>query len=166
MACITVPSTGELTSVTTFQRSENPSIRKYELCFSIPFLRMSTRKYLDWHLKPYICRRTAHEADCEQARFSTATCLFRHEREAHRMHNHGIKPFTCLMPGCERAKEGRGFRRGWNQRDHMKRIHEWWVDDNAALEGTGKRRKGESFGPDYERSRGRGGADDGHLYEY
>jgi hypothetical protein len=47
------------------------------------------------------------------------------------MHNHGHYPYVCLFPDCERAKEGNGFPRRWNQRDHMKRMHGWEGDDNG-----------------------------------
>jgi hypothetical protein len=101
------------------------------------------RKYLDSHLRPYKCKFATQDSDCEEARFSSNACLFRHERETHGMHNHGHNPYVCLFPDCERAKQGNGFPRRWNQRDHMKRMHGWEGDDNASdrhAEGTRRRR--------------------------
>lgn len=101
-------------------------------------------KYLDSHLRPYKCKFAAPNSDCEEARFSSNACLFRHERETHGMHNHGHNPFVCLYQDCERAKEGNGFPRRWNQRDHMKRMHGWEGDDSSPdrpSEGV-KRRRG------------------------
>lgn len=43
----------------------------------------------------------------------------------HGLHNHGINPYLCKFPGCERARHDNGFPRRWNQRDHMKRVHGW-----------------------------------------
>ncbi|KAK5227439.1 hypothetical protein LTR47_008717 [Exophiala xenobiotica] len=81
-------------------------------------------KYLDSHLRPYKCK-FADRPECEDARFSSNACLFRHEREAHGLHNHGLNPFLCKFPECDRSKDGNGFPRRWNQRDHMKRVHEY-----------------------------------------
>lgn len=52
----------------------------------------------------------------------------------HGMHNHGINPYLCKFPGCERARPDNGFPRRWNQRDHMKRVHGYEEVDND--EGT------------------------------
>lgn len=90
-----------------------------------------TSKYLDSHLRPYKCKFATPNSDCEDARFSSNACLFRHERETHGMHNHGHNPYVCLFQNCDRAKEGNGFPRRWNQRDHMKRMHGWESDDNT-----------------------------------
>ncbi|KAJ9630398.1 hypothetical protein H2204_008463 [Knufia peltigerae] len=81
-------------------------------------------KYLDSHLRPYRCRFT-DKPECEDARFSSNACLFRHEREAHGLHNHGFNPFLCKFMDCDRAKQGNGFPRRWNQRDHMRRVHDY-----------------------------------------
>jgi hypothetical protein len=50
-------------------------------------------------------------------------CLLRHEREAHAMHGHGEKPFLCNYEGCNRGVSGHGFKRQWNLRGHIKRVH-------------------------------------------
>lgn len=76
-------------------------------------------------MKPYTCRYGATEENCRSLRFSSNACLFRHEREMHGLHNHGINPYLCKFPGCERARRDNGFPRRWNQRDHMKRVHGW-----------------------------------------
>jgi hypothetical protein len=86
-------------------------------------------KYLDSHLRPYTCRYANTKQDCEDLRFSSNACLFRHEREAHGLHNHGHNPFLCKFPTCERAKANNGFPRKWNLRDHMKRMHNHIEDD-------------------------------------
>ncbi|KIV97741.1 hypothetical protein PV10_01451 [Exophiala mesophila] len=101
-------------------------------------------KYLDSHLRPYRCR-LADKGDCDDTQFSSAACLFRHEREAHGLWNHGMNPFLCKFAGCERAREGNGFPRKWNRRDHMKRVHEYTeVDSPKDTTGTmeTKRRRG------------------------
>jgi hypothetical protein len=76
-------------------------------------------KYLDSHLKPYQCKNP----DCQELRFSSNACLFRHEREAHGMHFYGKNPHLCHFAGCERATEG--FPRRWNLHDHMRRVHKY-----------------------------------------
>lgn len=76
-------------------------------------------------MKPYVCRYGATDESCRSLRFSSNACLFRHEREMHGLHNHGINPYLCMYPGCERARRDNGFPRRWNQRDHMKRVHGW-----------------------------------------
>ncbi|EXJ82608.1 hypothetical protein A1O3_06421 [Capronia epimyces CBS 606.96] len=86
-------------------------------------------KYLDSHLRPYRCK-FADRPECEDARFSSNACLFRHEREAHGLHNHGLNPFLCKFPDCDRARDGNGFPRRWNQRDHMKRVHDYVEEDS------------------------------------
>ncbi|KIX04064.1 uncharacterized protein Z518_07617 [Rhinocladiella mackenziei CBS 650.93] len=92
-------------------------------------------KYLDSHLRPYRCK-FADRPECEDARFSSNACLFRHEREAHGLHNHGVNPFLCKFPDCDRAREGNGFPRRWNQRDHMKRVHDYVEDDSPKDRST------------------------------
>lgn len=101
-------------------------------------------KYLDSHLRPYLCRYATSKVDCEELRFSSNACLFRHEREAHGMHNHGTNPFRCKYPDCERAKENNGFPRRWNQRDHMKRVHGWSESQDS---NNSRRRHGPSSVP-------------------
>lgn len=100
-------------------------------------------KYLDSHLRPYRCKFT--DAECEEARFSSNACLFRHEREAHGLHNHGVNPFVCKFEDCDRARPGNGFPRRWNLRDHMKRVHEFDEaknDPHADSTESNKRKKG------------------------
>ena len=80
-------------------------------------------KYLDTHLKPYLCKHASISPDCEELRFSSNACLFRHEREAHGLHNHGKNPYMCKVTTCDRHKPGNGFPRHWNRRDHMRRVH-------------------------------------------
>ncbi|KAK5326057.1 hypothetical protein LTR70_002322 [Exophiala xenobiotica] len=104
-------------------------------------------KNLDSHLKPYTCKHGVDDETCRGLRFSSNACLFRHEREMHGMHNHGINPYLCKFPGCERARHDNGFPRRWNQRDHMKRVHGWEEPDNdnetsAAYADAPRRRKG------------------------
>ncbi|KAI1612863.1 hypothetical protein EDD36DRAFT_465010 [Exophiala viscosa] len=102
-------------------------------------------KYLDSHLKPYRCKFATERGECEDARFSSNACLFRHEREAHGLHNHGLNPFMCKFRDCERSRDGNGFPRRWNQRDHMKRVHDYVEDDSPKEQTTAteqpKRRK-------------------------
>lgn len=104
-------------------------------------------KNLDSHLKPYVCKFGDKDENCRSLRFSSNACLFRHEREMHGLHNHGINPYQCLFPGCERARPDNGFPRRWNQRDHMKRVHGWEEQDNDNEGGPGysdmpRRRRG------------------------
>ncbi|KAH8596926.1 hypothetical protein B0O99DRAFT_508991, partial [Bisporella sp. PMI_857] len=82
-------------------------------------LKCNYDKFVDSHLKPYRCKVSV----CENSRFSSTACLLRHEREAHGMHGHGEKPYTCTYEGCDRGIEGNGFPRHWNLRDHMRRVH-------------------------------------------
>lgn len=109
-------------------------------------------KYVDSHLRPYRCK-FADRPECEDARFSSNACLFRHEREAHGLHNHGVNPFLCKFPDCDRAREGNGFPRRWNQRDHMKRVHDYIEPTSpkaaraAAAVDSNKRRKTPSSTP-------------------
>ncbi|EXJ90859.1 hypothetical protein A1O1_03964 [Capronia coronata CBS 617.96] len=107
-------------------------------------------KYLDSHLRPYRCK-FADRPECEDARFSSNACLFRHEREAHGLHNHGLNPFLCKFPDCDRARDGNGFPRRWNQRDHMKRVHDYIEEDSPRDRPTvpdpSKRRKGPATAP-------------------
>ncbi|ETN43226.1 uncharacterized protein HMPREF1541_02385 [Cyphellophora europaea CBS 101466] len=93
---------------------------------------------------PYTCRFASSKQDCEDLRFSSNACLFRHEREAHGMHNHGHNPYLCNFADCDRAKPGNGFPRRWNQRDHMKRVHGF--DDNQSAADR-RRRNGPSSVP-------------------
>lgn len=76
-------------------------------------------KFVDSHLKPYRCK----VASCSAAKFSSTACRLRHEREAHGLHGHGDKPYSCNYTGCERSLPGNGFPRQWNLKDHMKRVH-------------------------------------------
>ena len=104
-------------------------------------------KYLDSHLRPYKCKYATPGDDCEDTRFSSNACLFRHEREAHGKHNHGLNPYLCEWTDCERSKSGNGFPRRWNQRDHMKRMHNWIEPDSTPSEtrhavDQSKRRRG------------------------
>ena len=80
-------------------------------------------KYVDSHLRPYRCK-FSDKSECEELRFSSNACLLRHEREAHGEHSHGVNPYLCIFKDCERARPGMGFPRRWNQRDHMKRVHQ------------------------------------------
>ena len=83
---------------------------------------------MDSHLRPYRCKFTGRP-ECEDLRFSSNACLLRHEREAHGEHTHGMNPYLCKFPDCERARDGMGFPRRWNQRDHMKRVHQYEESD-------------------------------------
>lgn len=76
------------------------------------------RKYLDARLRPYKYRFP--EKDCKARRFSSTHGLFRYERE---IYGDGVNPFLCTFLGCDRSKEGNGFRRSWTQRDHIRRVH-------------------------------------------
>ncbi|OCT54232.1 hypothetical protein CLCR_00265 [Cladophialophora carrionii] len=105
-------------------------------------------KYVDSHLRPYRCKFT-DRPECEDLRFSSNACLLRHEREAHGEHTHGMNPYLCKFPDCERAREGNGFPRRWNQRDHMKRVHQYEEIDAPAKkspssQSQSKRRKASS----------------------
>ncbi|EXJ70884.1 uncharacterized protein A1O5_05876 [Cladophialophora psammophila CBS 110553] len=102
-------------------------------------------KYVDSHLRPYRCRFT-DRPECEDLRFSSNACLLRHEREAHGEHNHGVNPYLCKFPDCDRAREGNGFPRRWNQRDHMKRVHQYEEPEplpkkNSTTQSQNKRKK-------------------------
>ena len=85
-----------------------------------------------------------------EQRFSSNACLFRHEREAHGKHGHGDNPFLCKYTNCPRANPNNGFPRSWNQRDHMRRVHQWDPEKDEDEQPTGrhapdsKRRKGGS----------------------
>jgi len=109
-----------------------------------PLILPSHSKYLDSHLRPYRCK-FADKGECEDARFSSNACLFRHEREAHGLHNHGLNPFLCKYSDCDRSREGNGFPRRWNQRDHMKRVHDYKepesTKDSSTAQDQGKRRR-------------------------
>ena len=85
-------------------------------------------KYLDSHLRPYQCK----QPDCQDIKFSSNACLFRHEREAHGMHAYGKNPHRCHYPQCERATEG--FPRRWNLNDHMRRVHKHPQEDNEVYD--------------------------------
>ncbi|PSN66124.1 hypothetical protein BS50DRAFT_588890 [Corynespora cassiicola Philippines] len=84
-------------------------------------LKCNYDKYVDSHLKPFRCTRKA----CFGVQFSSTACLLRHEREAHGMHAHGIRPHLCHYPDCERSVMGNGFPRRYNLFDHMKRVHDF-----------------------------------------
>jgi hypothetical protein len=103
------------------------------------FLTMSPlrSKYVDSHLRPYRCK--IDPGACGYLRFSSNACLLRHEREAHGEHTHGINPFLCKFEGCERAKPANGFPRRWNQRDHMKRVHQYEESDASSKKNAGGR---------------------------
>ncbi len=90
------------------------------MSFPVWILTSSRSKYLDSHLKPYYCGR---EPGCKDQSFSSNACLFRHEREAHGLHGHGVNPYRCPVTTCERHKEDGGFPRSWNLKDHVKRVH-------------------------------------------
>lgn len=97
-------------------------------------------KYVDSHLRPYRCR-FMDRSECEDLRFSSNACLLRHEREAHGEHAHGVNPFLCKFPDCERARDGNGFPRRWNQRDHMKRVHQYEDIDSPKKGNPGYARR-------------------------
>ncbi|KAF1966313.1 hypothetical protein BU23DRAFT_663385 [Bimuria novae-zelandiae CBS 107.79] len=100
-------------------------------------LKCNYDKYVDSHLKPFRCKI----AKCESIPFSSTACLLRHEREAHGMHGHGARPNLCRFPDCERSTPGQGFPRRYNLFDHMKRVHGWQDDkDAASTDGTGSRK--------------------------
>lgn len=137
--------------------NHKPTKQKCIYAYVTPLLRLflrqtdpSSSKYLDSHLKPYVCTHGEKGSECDGARFSSNACLFRHEREAHGMHNHGLNPYLCLFHGCERSRQGNGFPRRWNQRDHMKRVHDWEepetsgydTQDRTGASEPNKRRKG------------------------
>jgi len=90
-------------------------------CATSPAAQTDTRlrQYIDSHVKPYRCAFTS----CEDLKFSSLACRLRHEKEAHGAHGHGVRPFHCLYPECERSLPGHGFPRHWNRNDHMKRVH-------------------------------------------
>lgn len=91
---------------------------KLLLPFSLP-INLCFRQYVDSHVKPYRCTFTG----CRDLKFSSLACRLRHEKEAHGAHGHGVRPFHCLFPDCERSLPGHGFPRHWNRNDHMKRVH-------------------------------------------
>ncbi|KAI9669985.1 MAG: hypothetical protein M1831_007021 [Alyxoria varia] len=88
-------------------------------------LKCNYDKYIDSHLKPWKCKVPG----CEDLRFSSTACRLRHEREAHGAHGHGMNPYLCLFAGCERAQPDNGFPRSWNRNDHMKRCHNYKIED-------------------------------------
>ena len=96
-------------------------------------------------MRPYRCK-FSDKPECNELRFSSNACLLRHEREAHGEHRHGVNPYLCLFTGCERSREGMGFPRRWNRRDHMKRVHQYEEDEAPSKKGSisqslAKRRK-------------------------
>ena len=100
---------------------------------------------MDSHLRPYRCKFTDRK-ECEDTQFSSNACLLRHERETHGGQDHGLNPFMCKFPDCDRAREGMGFPRRWNQRDHMKRVHQYEETDaptkkSSSTQSQPKRRK-------------------------
>lgn len=76
------------------------------------------------------------------------------------MHNHGLNPYICLFHGCERSRQGNGFPRRWNQRDHMKRVHDWEEpetsgydqDRNGPSDSTKRRKSGNPHAVPMKRS--------------
>ena len=54
-------------------------------------------------------------------------CKLRHERERHGMHGH--TSFPCPVDTCDRHLNH--FPRQWNQRDHMRRVHQLSADPSA-----------------------------------
>ena len=63
--------------------------------------------------------------DCEALAFSSAACVLRHEHETHGLHQPDRNAYLCDVLSCERSRPGNGFPRRWNQRDHMKRVHDY-----------------------------------------
>jgi hypothetical protein len=104
------------------------SLLPSRLCFLIP----PPSKYLDSHLRPFVCTHSG----CNSPQFSSNACLFRHQREAHGLHGHGENPHLCYFPGCERAQDRNGFPRKWNLKDHMKRVHGWEESDDSLSSGS------------------------------
>lgn len=51
----------------------------------------------------------------------------------------------CKFADCDRARDGNGFPRRWNQRDHMKRVHDYVEEDSpkdrSTIPDQAKRRK-------------------------
>ena len=57
------------------------------------------------------------------------------------MHGHGVNPYLCPVPTCERAKPDGGFPRSWNLKDHVKRVHadlypRWYRENSASCPGN------------------------------
>ncbi|KAI9826452.1 MAG: hypothetical protein M1826_006661 [Phylliscum demangeonii] len=94
-------------------------------------LKCNYHKHIDSHLRPYRCKM----ANCSKLQFSSTACLLRHEREAHGLHGHGDKPFTCPFDDCDRSEPGNGFPRKWNLADHMKRVHNYTGTGQTAAAG-------------------------------
>ncbi|KAL1297381.1 hypothetical protein AAFC00_004920 [Neodothiora populina] len=86
-------------------------------------LKCNYDKYIDSHLKPFVCKQPGCKGADNENRFSSTACLLRHEREAHGLHGHGQKPYLCKYDKCERSIPGNGFPRNYNLMDHMKRVH-------------------------------------------
>ncbi|PMD48938.1 hypothetical protein L207DRAFT_575581 [Hyaloscypha variabilis F] len=95
---------------------------------------------VDAHLKPYHCKVEI----CRHAPFGRSYSLFRHEREAHRMHGVGDRFHLCPIRGCERRSPDHGFPRYWNLVDHMKRIHNCSPTAHS-IDGCKESCKGGSF---------------------
>jgi hypothetical protein len=108
----------ELRTAVTSQSNSRSNMSKFSINNTYSLLSLS-RKHIDSHLKPFICRKPI----CRDLRFSSAACLVRHEREAHKMHGHDES--LCEYPPCTRSAPGNGFRRSFNCKDHMTRCHGW-----------------------------------------
>lgn len=146
MDAITAPSL-EPKAAPISQQSRSASMRRCCRCSGRAAVLILPSKNLDSHLKPYVCKYGPTDENCRNLRFSSNACLFRHEREMHGLHNHGLNPYLCIFQGCERNRPDNGFPRRWNQRDHMKRVHGWEETDNENQNGSNypeapRRRKG------------------------
>ena len=49
-----------------------------------------------------------------------------------------MNPYLCKFLECDRARDGNGFPRRWNQRDHMKRVHQYEEDNSPPSPPTTK----------------------------
>ena len=123
-------------------QNKNAYMRMYLSIFGVSTNHVS--KNLDSHLKPYVCTRGNPEDDCRTMRFSSNACLFRHEREMHGAHNHGINPYLCHFENCERGTPEGGFPRHWNLCDHMKRVHGWEPKSDEEMTSMHRRKRGPS----------------------
>lgn len=113
----------------------------------------STSKHMDSHLKPYRCQ----DPQCADVPFSSTACLLRHEREAHGLHGHGNRPYSCHFEDCERAAPENGFPRRWNLQDHMRRVHNYVepeTENTSKAENNRVRKKKNSATPSTSARRG------------